>query len=120
MRVYRVENEQGEGPYKHTIRKNGQRIGAAHWDDAHPGPTEDGLDWAVFGYEAPFSESEYTDKVFGTNSLESLLAWFDGWWDVLERHGYSAEEYEVPDECVAVGIGGEQVVFMRSRAEHLI
>ena len=120
MRVYRVENESGDGPYHWGVSdEDGVNIGSAHTDPQHPGPSEDDLLEAVYGSISPFDETEHEDKVFGMVSEESLLIWFDGWWEILEGHGHSITEWEVPEEYVAIGTSREQVVFMRSKAEKL-
>ncbi len=120
MRVYRVENSYGDGPYQYTVRnEDGVNIGSAHANMAHPGPSEDGLYGEVWGEVAPFDETPHSDHLFGMNSLGSLIEWFDGWWDTLARHGYTISEYEVPEEYVGVGESGTQAVFVRSEAEHV-
>lgn len=121
MRVYRVENEDGgEGPYNGEVEdRDGVYIGSAHANSQHPDPDEDALCEAVYGEFSPFDETEHADRIFGMVSKESLLTWFDGWWEILKDHGYLITEWEVPERYVAIGRSREQVVFMRSKATQL-
>lgn len=118
VRVYRVQNENGAGPYGILITDpdTGETMDDAHWDSEHPCPVEDHLEHALRAYEGPFWAARRDDMVFGTNSLESLQEWFRGWLIILESRGYVVTAWDVPADHVAVGKSGTQVVFVRSAA----
>lgn len=77
--IFRVEHrETGAGPYTGS-RWPGQRdMSSEHtWDGQHPDPARC---FRLFGIKY--------DQQCGCKSPASLLAWFDGWWDQLDDHGF--------------------------------
>lgn len=107
MLVYRVENENGNGPY----------VGGAHdllWlmredhntfyddpaDDPHPGPRDDGIDWMA------------ADEYSALASPEAAQTWFEGYGEVLHGAGFELTVWEAQD----VRHGSKQVVFRKDSA----
>ncbi len=112
MRVVRVENAQGEGPYR------GCNLPA--WDssaftyDTHPTPTSD------FGLRDWWCDLDYAISrhyVFAFRDKEQLSEWFyrDDWVYQLRVAGFVLATYEVsyPD----VRVGERQAVFIKERAQ---
>jgi len=120
MQVYRVEDEDGGGPY------NGENAPTAFTGDwiklingninkdgndlvNQPSPYRDIPEWAE-----PFTgHKRYR---FGFRTIEQLHSWFhDGARQELDRRGFKWAKYEVPDQWVHVG--GHQVAFDARRAK---
>lgn len=114
MRVWRVEDYYGDGPYteKNIYNEYGETMALAHGDESHPNPYEDGLEDCVSGRR--WDGVDTGDTVCGMSTYEGLMKWFDGWWEPLHREGYIIAEYEVPREYVAIGNSG-QVMFVKPK-----
>ena len=103
MRIYRVENKQGTGPYTSSYLDDpilGEMLNKHNEDlGQFPCRTED------FGI--------YIDSTlhFGFDSIAATIRWFGGHFDALTEAGYHVSEYEVDDGSVLVGKSGRQVVF---------
>lgn len=113
MIVYRVENDNGRGPYRPGWNQDNidlsidqsilaTEIGNAHNDDnLRPAPWIDGIkNWDF---------DDLYEPRFGFMSIGELIQWFDGWLDFLELYGYSFRAFEIEDQYVIVG--KRQVVF---------
>ena len=104
MRVYRVENWSGRGPY------NGKGCYKAGYDtacsDRHPMPYSDGI---------PYWDD--TDR-FGFKTKKALQKWFNKKMRRdLAKHKYRISIFEVPKENVV--LGRKQLVFKRRRAKRV-
>lgn len=98
--VYRVENAEGQGPYRPDGPANGFNHSCVN---SHPTPHNDGI---------PCPE-EY---VCGFTSREQLKEWFDATErTTLRAEGYMIALYIVPGECVVDG--KKQLVFDPSKAD---
>lgn len=114
MLVYRVEKDHGThtiGPYQgyydnETVRTLAYALEAAHNNDAHPMPKDDG-----------FGENFNTHLIFGFIDKKQTEEWFAGFGKDLENAGFRISVYNVPEEDVA--IGGRQVAFFPYRATRL-
>lgn len=110
MRVWRIENDAGEGPYCATAgpvsNAEGYRITHAHADSGHPSPWDDGMD-----------EFRRHQHVCGLPTLCSVREWFAGWFDPMHSQGFRLSVYDVPGEAVLVG--GRQVAFDRDKAKRV-
>lgn len=112
MLIYRVEHTDGNGPYSSrgaddTYRSFELREWAGslcwkHNDEAHPGPSADGI-----GY---MDEVE----VCGFVSRQKLTSWFREEMEALARFGFKIKVYDVP--ASAVRKGQRQCVFNRFEA----
>ena len=110
MRVYRVEDQQGRGPYRlnDTLRsKNGDLYD-------HPGPASDG--------SPELSLHSYSDEIrkyhFGFSSLASLGQWFHC--PIINarlrrNHNCRVSVYEVDRKHVVEG--NRQTIFKRRHAK---
>lgn len=96
MKVYRLENAQGIGPYhamlfqwdKWTNRNHGTIPEA-------PGPCEDGIGIAL---------NEYKSFKFGFSSLTQLHQWFNDYeLEKLAELGFYLGVYEIDANCVRSG-----------------
>lgn len=118
MRVYRVAHERTTdrgflaGPYASTsvfpdqVRADLARMAWAHGDGTtHRSPKED-----------PRLERTDFHENCGLISREALFAWFDGYADMLHRHGFRIHTYYVPMKRVRIGLFSGQVVFDRYAA----
>lgn len=113
MRVYRVENKDGFGPY------TGIAAGLVDWDsddftgDRHPSTF---LDKRLAGWNVlPFVVRQQYHH--GFESEGSFLHWFHKrrWLEALEAARFRLSIYEVDNQDVARG--SSQVVFRRDKAK---
>lgn len=109
IRILRVEDLKGEGPYnysQHTIEMR-----RAHNNNPlTPSPWDDGLD----------SDVLHGRMYFGFDSEESFLLWFGGWEAELNAAGYVLTEWEVDDsDDENFAKGGHQIIFLRENARKL-
>ena len=73
---YRVENDQGVGPYQDAAGTFRSNMGLAHsWHSAHPSPARSGYAMRMVDYCA-------------FNNMQDLFRWFGGWLPMLIRDGY--------------------------------
>lgn len=123
MRVFRLEDKRGQGPYRGDIPKRVVKLTKIRvfpstryvdlvgmsTDDNHPAPLYDNMR----GYRNHIS---YQYK-FGFNSIEQYTAWFydSGWRKEFARLGLVVTEYEIRDNHVA--LGDHQVAFVRRYAK---
>lgn len=107
MKIYRVENAEGEGPHR--------------WKKTE----ENSLDWHELGQQIllaydgkhyPTPDKAFTvmpgqEYVYGCNNKADLNYWFRELRPWLEEFGFHMVEYEVNDSDVL--IGKRQVAFIR-------
>lgn len=107
MVVWRVDNENGRGPYRGT----GLGILCGFSSSNHPMPWED-----IEGWCEKNNKHEY---IFGFESLQSLVGWFRDELDVLDNHhvDWSITKYKVHGNCVLKG--KKQVAFKATKAVRL-
>jgi hypothetical protein len=103
MIVFRVETENGEGPYNtekysYTARELNRKHRAS---TIRPSPHFDISGWTY-------------DDYFGFNSIKSFREWFDDSWAELKKMGCRLKAYKVDDEHVM--LGSKQVCFRKDRA----
>ncbi len=93
MLIYRVENEQGEGPY---ITGDSEEAGLSCMDSAqHPGPRSD---MHGTNYSPMDIERHVYRGIYGFRTLEQLCAWFsDHARRVLAHKGYVLAVYDAED-----------------------
>ncbi len=108
MKVYRIEDENGNGPY--TSKKNrafSERLIFSHCNPAeHPGPFTDGLEDVLWRSQYPNSQ-----LLFGFLSEVQAFDWFYDFWDELSDNGFVLVEYEA--ELYWSGNSGKQILFFR-------
>lgn len=101
IRVYRLEGEDGDGPYLgYDDLRNA--MCDAHTDDVHPGPRQD------------FGRLPLPNDFYGCETLTQLFDWFGVFFQPLLDIGYRVVEYEVPEEWCWFGKSNRQVCFRRS------
>lgn len=123
MRIYRIEDSRGLGPYHESSPMlRVWRWGAeGPFDIAgkHPSPDHDsGLRnwWLAHVTRAP--DEETLDAIrFGFASLEQLHAWFynDDWFTSMDKNGFHLRIYDVSDDNVIKGRA--QVIFYKDAAK---
>lgn len=96
MLVYRVEDENGNGPYRCIGRTEAEielarTLCAAHTDSAHPTPLED------FRYHVS------SMHVCAFTCLDALLIWFDGFLEDLHNTGHNIKVYDLNVDSVYGG-----------------
>lgn len=104
MRIYRVENVRGEGPY--CANANLSKM----WDEhnnskSHPCPLADSM--------SPVAPWE----IFGFDSIEKLQDWFHGFEEDLNVAGFAVNVYEV--EEWRLNRGRKQVAFNRKMSSYV-
>lgn len=103
--VYRVQHQDtGNGPYNNGAHSLHEMLYAHCDDESRPGPQNDGLPW-----DFPYS------WLFGFDSKDDLAAWFDGWLEELDAHGYVVSLFSVPPADILRG--GHQVIFSHQAQE---
>jgi len=105
MKVYRVETDEGLGPYADLYLGNILPFGSTY---DQPGPSDDG----ILGH---LWDSEHR---FGFRSMEQLTAWFGDYAEQLHEVGLRIAVYEVNDRCRVVH-GAKQLCFVRDEAKLL-
>lgn len=112
MIVYRVENENGQGPW-YNSKFDCFDLG---WDygEIYPGPQSDEL----INKSNDELEKILNDKIlFGCQTIELIIHWFENASQLLTEHNYDIVKYEISDEHVI--IGQYQCVFAKSKAKKL-
>lgn len=111
MRVLRVENKNGEGPYRAMM----DCLPSGMYDsDIQPGPYRDGIDECSFSYP----------MLFGFVDDEQLLRWFNPhnsicWeqYKFMANHEYQIVEYHDVEEVIN---GYSQVIFKPTKNKKVI
>lgn len=102
--VYRVEDEEGIGPYKSSSSSVVEYLRCHNlmWD-THP---------SILIDAGVYSDNYYC----GFRNHEQLLSWFDSKLGILHRHGFKVAAYRVPFTSVALGLSGRQLAFIKEDA----
>lgn len=103
MRIYRIENAKGDGPYtsSHDFKYELQN---AHQNDAlRPGVRDDII------------EFDRNIHICGFQKYGHMNTWFDGWLDKLKSQGFKLVKYKVSQKYVLKGTG--QLVFKPNKAK---
>lgn len=109
MLVYRVENENGNGPYMafnpalYAMREDHGTWYPDPADDPHPNPYGDGLG------------GMYADEYSAVQSPEAAQTWFEGYGEVLHEAGFELTVWDAQD----VRCGQKQVVFRKDTAKQV-
>ena len=108
MRVYRVEDKHGNGPYRNKYKMDSPlqvRMNARHCDwNTHPSELLD------------FDKGHTPGERFAFDSMQKLVTWFGPYLPGLIREGYKVRVYSVPKILVRSGKSGKQVMFQSKRA----
>lgn len=116
MRVFRVENERGDGMY--TGYPNlFSAPGYTTELELHPSPLDESSAFRKVWMNLKRVEQE--SYSFGFSNVRQCLQWLfmNRWRKYLDKHGYMLVEYEVPDHDVIVG--NRQVAFLKACAEQV-
>ena len=103
VRVYRLEDANGEGPYNSNLLDPDYRLqmsGSHSFDSTHPTSSAEG-----FGFP-------YVHEYFAFLSMTDLFRWFGGYLKPLMERGVSIGVYEV--DSSEVRIGTRQVLFNKT------
>jgi hypothetical protein len=104
MIVFRIENEDGVGPYqKHSGKILFERMCEEHSDKNHPNYRDD-----FDNYYYPF--------VFGFHSRQLYKTWFGGFITLMRTHGFKLSKYEIDPLKIIIGKSGKQIIFRKSDA----
>jgi hypothetical protein len=106
MKVYRVETDDGLGPYVDLYLAD---ILPYYSTYDQPGPADDGIMGHLW-------DSEHH---FGFRSMEQLTAWFGAYAEQLHEAGLRVAVYEVDDDRGRVVHGQKQLCFVRDEAQLL-
>lgn len=111
MRVYRIQDQNGIGPYNSTLgiydRSLGRMISSHCNPDTHPAYLIDFARYPVLGERS------------GCESMQALFKWFGGYLPTLLAVGYIVAVFEVPSWDVETGCSGKQVLFQSARAKRV-
>lgn len=113
IRIYRVENEDGVGPYNNRYKTEAEILLTdsylwKHSDCAcHPSPQNSS--------EMMLYRWEWEDQYYAFRTMANLRRWFKGLGVPLLMSGYCVSVYEVPDKFYDIGKSG-QVSFVRARS----
>jgi len=102
--VYRVENIDGEGPYRANVLgyKMDEMMKAHNESSYHKDPHED--------IGIPLWRKANSQFVCGFHSLELLKKWFNGYEEVLHSNGYKISVYSTD----IMEKGDRQCVFLKN------
>ena len=105
MKVFRIENSDGTGPYRHS--EIGIELCRIHSGiPKHPGPFDDRDSNGKHLINFLWQDRSY---IFGFSSLEQLLAWFLDELELLAQHEFVVSVYESSQ----VVCGNFQVIFIK-------
>lgn len=104
MRVYRVENCDGRGPY--TSGRDLREMTVSHNSNLAAYP--------VFYRDINIDYSEARKCHCGFISINQLLQWFDGFYTLLSNNGFKVTIWEVEEEFVK--IGKKQLCFRKEQS----
>lgn len=105
VKIYRIEDSNGVGPYQRVAGTPRAEMGAEHsWCDDHPCAREDYINTNIW-------------MIYGFDNSEAAVVWFDGWLEKLEEWGYQMTEWLVDPSDIEEGNSGRQVRFRRGLAE---
>lgn len=105
MKVFRIENSDGTGPYRHS--EIGIELCRIHGGTPkHPRPLDDTDPEGKHLINFLWQDRSY---IFGFSSLEQLLAWFLDELELLAEHGFVVSVYESSQ----VVEGKFQVIFIK-------
>ncbi len=109
--IYRVENNQGKGPYALYDYEKWTDKNKDHSDRSHPGPDRDSK--LKKKWESLFWSNQH-NYYFGFKSLKDLRAWFSpSERKRLRSRGFFVSKIHIPEEDVI--IGSKQVAFYKRR-----
>lgn len=118
MRVYRIENANGGGPYT-TAWKYRDNLKEYHcpYDGCRDGVKRPTIRFALTILPRDFVET----AVCGMLSEEAIREWFGDVWELLAEGEFFLAEYDVPDEWVFRhdSMGSNQVLFRKDMADRL-
>lgn len=103
MRVYRVENCSGCGPYRYP--------GTREMSNAHNNNPQK---YPVFYMDIDIDIIQATYYHCGFISIDQLLEWFDGFFTLLSNRGFRVTVWEVEEQYVR--IGKKQLCFKREKS----
>ena len=99
MRVYRIENGDGKGPYTGWGHGKGHNLAIVHTDDTiHPGP------WVSFHRGVKDGEK------FAFASMQLLFRWFGGYLPLMLCDGFQIKVIDLPDGT-SWETDGKQVIY---------
>lgn len=75
--IFRVQNDDGIGPYNSAEWDGQTEMRMTHCDDSHLSPNSD-----------PQLDGISYSEQCACDSPESLLTWFEGWWEALAAAGF--------------------------------
>lgn len=111
MKVYRLENDKGKGPYTDC-----SSLCHTYGMYSHPGPYDDGLEDAMFEFQAKHGARWREFYKFGFESLEAFSWWFDHEYFLAraEEKGFRLRIYKVNKQSVR--FGDHQLIYRSDRA----
>jgi hypothetical protein len=119
MTVYRLENEQGYGPYYHRCTLENEKLRdeliSHNDDDKRPGLWKDMLCTAHTELDNKYNADKKV--LFAFETLAQLKAWFIGWvLEALKEAGYRIKAYRVAIEDTATTV--HQTIFTNGIIDH--
>lgn len=109
MKVWRVENKHGEGPYNSDWPHKSKMIGE-HYEDVGMDRPCLVQDFPVLVDQGPDVTRQY---IFGFKTSGQANAWFRGWFGTLSAFGYHLKQVDAQPETIILGRSGNQIVFKR-------
>jgi hypothetical protein len=108
MKIYRVENDLGEGPFQSGFSWSLSDEKKSQWyEHSNKLPT--------FREEVPgFRYSDFPGYITAVSSIDILDVWFKPFYRLLYKRGYEISEYDV--DGVFILSGDLQLVFDRAGA----
>ena len=108
MRIYRVENEHGKGPYTGWGDGKGHTLAMIHTDDhTHPGPY------------VSFHRGVKNEERFAFPSMQAMFRWFGGWLPLMIRDGFTVKVIDL-QPGVSWETDGKQVIYNSKGAVYAV
>lgn len=117
MKVYRVEDENKEGPYinKMFSCRDWSENTDIHWDkDTHP---TRGVDMFLYKLHDrdDLNSYELDDFICAFDSMEQLNEWFtEQEIEDLNEYGFNIVKYDIDDKYILEGNSKKQIMFLPS------
>ena len=102
--VYRIENENGNGPYQNIPELEDMR--RAHDDENHP-------EWEFDLDAETYNKIKDTDYVSGFKSKKQLNNWFKGYLNLILKLGFKIKKFKISENNIVYDKHNKQIMFKK-------
>jgi hypothetical protein len=108
VKIYRVEDANGQGPYRLESGGNLSRMLGMRHNDSYMHPP------MITDFHHDLWEPE---MFFGFHTLDLLFEWFDDAWNILSKRELYISEYLCDVSDFHIGKSKRQVVFLKDKCK---